>query len=74
MSKAVLVLDEMPSSCGMCKLEKNNRCCITGKGINTVVRPVDKCPLCHVPKRYNKQDSIPDYCRGWNDAIDEIGG
>lgn len=82
MSKAILVLDEMPECCADCScsfFERDNPklnliCSITQEDANNVGKP-DWCPLKEIPepmkdkcnKSYNKM-----YKAGWNDCIEEI--
>lgn len=81
MSKAVLVMDDMPECCADCYCgyferdtkELNLVCGATGEDANNVGKP-DWCPLRELPEKANH----PDYCdngrfdKGWNACLDEI--
>lgn len=89
MSKAILVID-MPESCSKCKflyefqgIKKCQLMNVLRAGAsklsqdNFTVRRHDKCPLAPMPKGKNWGSGTLGelhYCRGWNDAIDAIGG
>ena len=83
MSKAVLVLPEMPENCADCRLEDSeyNICKPTYKDVPFKSRfepeRPDWCPLRTLPEKYNSSydtDYGVGYIRGWNDAIEAIEG
>jgi hypothetical protein len=84
MAKAVLVMDEMPEDCTMCKFwnSKDDECYATGAeelSLNSEEAKPDWCPLRELPEkmkvcgRYPQPDGItPSYKIGWNACLDEI--
>ena len=75
MDNAILVID-MPSKCGECKLRMGMICTPTLKDIDSVNAKMDWCPLREVPQKkdyYYCDRSIWAYERiGYNACIDEI--
>ena len=83
MSKAILILDEVPHCCEMCYLcrirTKGRYCVKTGKYDNNFGRVQKNCPIKLLPKKKKDYESrishVDDYYeKGWNDCIDEILG
>ena len=84
MSKAVLVMDEMPEDCTMCKFwnSKDDEGYATGVeelSLNSEEAKPDWCPLRELPEkmkvcgRYPQPDGItPSYKIGWNACLDEV--
>ena len=84
MAKAVLIMDEKPEDCTMCKFwnSKDDECYATGieeLSLNSEEAKTDWCPLRELPekmkvcKRYPQPDGItPSYKIGWNACLDEI--
>ena len=88
MAKAVLIMDEMPEDCTMCKFwnSKDNECYATGieeLSLNSEEAKPDWCPLRKLPERmevcgtynaayYAKGGKMPSYKIGWNACLDEI--
>lgn len=84
MAKAVLVMDEMPEDCTMCKFwnSKDDECYATGVeklSLNSEEAKPDWCLLRELPEkmkvcgRYPQPDGItPSYKIGWNACLDEI--
>ena len=88
MGKAILVIDEMPETCGKCRLLDFGKCWGSSSylPLSTKVRPKE-CPLRPLPQK-NKYDvekyTTVDYendvtlghylNKGWNDCLDEILG
>ena len=85
MAKAVLVMDEMPEDCTVCKFynSETNECYATG--VENLFSPSDEeakpdwCPLRELPEkmkvcgRYPQPDGItPSYKIGWNACLDKI--
>ena len=88
MSKAILVLNEMPENCGCCPLniidakmvfEAQTHCSITGDSEDFYHKPKN-CPLKPLPKKkqidekYVSDISYALTCLGYNKCIDEILG
>lgn len=90
MSKAVLVLDEMPTSCSECDYMATSsfdgHVCILKvvaenyKKIGNEIKP-DWCPLRELPEKMNicgkypqPNGMTPSYKIGWNDCLNEITG
>lgn len=79
MSKAILVLDEMPDNCALCSLA-GNYCdewmAIKDDNGNFIRSP--RCPLIKAPKesiigQSRCSDCAKGYIHGWNDCLREIG-
>ena len=77
MSKAILVLDEMPSSCYECKLHNYHFCDANGESIDYDNRP-SHCLLKELPKIREVFNNCDDYLNGiddgWNSCLYEILG
>lgn len=85
MSKAVLVLDEMPTSCSECDYMATSsfdgHVCILKvvaenyKKIGNEIKP-DWCPLRELPGKVYHENFCDNgrYDRGWNECLDEITG
>ena len=86
MSKAILVMDEMPKNCLKCPIGKNisiplETCiqCPIGKCVideEVMIRP-DWCPLKPMPSKKDKptkSESVACFNSGYNSCIDEILG
>lgn len=84
MGKAILVIDEMPETCGKCRLLDFGKCWGSASylPLSTKVRPKE-CPLRPLPERmtadlyYKKTPYICNWeerSYGWNDCLDEILG
>ena len=85
MSKAILVIDNMPNTCEECELKYLDtgddayfgpnvfRCVIDGSEICKDDRHYD-CPLKPIPEKELIWNDDDDYQMGWNDCIDEILG
>ena len=85
MSKAVLVMDEMPEDCTMCKFwnSKDDECYATGVeelSLNSEEAKPDWCQLRELPER---EEELPvekyefgglgkAFTSGWNACLDEI--
>ena len=86
MSKAILVLDEMPGSCYECDFLDDDgdypMCRITtevyGYRFKTYENKMNKCPLKELPKKKKFDKSYRDdnagFVCGWNACLDEIVG
>lgn len=83
MSKAVLVLDEMPESCDDCPLFDGVSCSAEGDFIEygDSYHKQEWCPLRPLPEhmevcgRYPQPDGIvPSFKIGWNRCLDAITG
>ena len=86
MSKAILVMDNMPDKCGECEcsycdyddLHLNLICAVVGDNVSGSDKP-DWCPLREMPEKKktigteSETERIYMNC-GWNDCIDAIGG
>ncbi|MBS7050949.1 MAG: hypothetical protein KH160_13435 [Ruminococcus sp.] len=83
MAKAVLVMDEMPEDCTMCKLwnSKDDECYATGVeelSLNSEEAKPDWCPLRELPEKIPElksgyEDLSTSIRRvGWNACLDEI--
>nr|DAK79435.1 MAG TPA: hypothetical protein [Caudoviricetes sp.] len=83
MSKAVLVMDEMPEDCTMCKFwnSKDDECYATGVeelSLNSEEAKPDWCPLRELPEKIPElksgyEDLSTSIRRvGWNACLDEI--
>ena len=84
MSKAILILDKMPSSCFNCPVLMADFGICRSKNSKLIkfeeaYRKPDWCPLKEVPEKYT--DLVPtrdlhsgEYEYGWNACIDEILG
>lgn len=77
--KAILVLDEMPSSCLQCELSTDDDftcfCVVNSTECSTIKRP-DWCPLKPLPdKKPHTEDVLEVFTNtGYNACIDEILG
>ena len=83
MTKAVLVMDEMPEDCTMCKFwnSKDDECYATGVeelSLNSEEAKPDWCPLRELPEKKtgnsymnSKETGIVE---GWNAFLDAIEG
>lgn len=85
MTKAVLVMDEMPEDCTMCKFwnSKDDECYATGVeelSLNSEEAKPDWCPLRELPEK-KEELSVEEYefgglgkafVSGWNAYLDEI--
>lgn len=87
MSKAILVLDEMPGSCYECDFLDDDgdypMCRITtevcGYSFKTYKNKMNKCPLKQLPKKHVRDyPGYDGYITGWDDGwdacLDEILG
>ena len=86
MSKAILVMDNMPDKCGECECSYcdyddshlNLICAVVGDNVSGSDKP-DWCPLREMPEKKktigteSETERIYMNC-GWNDCIDAIGG
>ncbi len=81
MSKAILVLDDMPKSCEDCELCRDFYLCLRLGEIDESARENGtrdlRCPLKPLPEKkkefeekINHNDDF--YEKGWNDCLDEI--
>lgn len=80
MSRAILVLDEMPNECGACPLACGQFCMAKFKSVEVEWRP-SWCPLKEMPSKMAVEDigEYEDphllkigYVGGWNKCIEEI--
>lgn len=85
MAEAVLVMDEMPEDCTMCKFwnSKDDECYATGVeelSLNSEEAKPDWCPLRELPER---EEELPvekyefgglgkAFTSGWNTCLDKI--
>ena len=88
MSKAILILDEMPEccyDCGFCKFNGGYRngyfgrdCLLTGEEVqrdfDVTKSRHQSCPLKPMPERKEFDNQIPYEKGGWNDCIDYLTG
>lgn len=83
MAKAVLVMDEMPEDCTMCKFwnSKDDECYATGVeklSLNSEEAKPDWCPLRELPEKIPELKSGYEsidrtlHREGWNACLDEI--
>ena len=88
--KAILVLNEMPSSCSKCKLKSRlnceiegvTHCCNLAEGMIALDKGFEErlpnCPLKPMPEKKDRNKAVGDYlrgrCDGYNACIDEILG
>lgn len=83
MAKAVLVMDEMPEDCTMCKFwnSKDDECYATGVeelSLNSEEAKPDWCPLRELPEKIQELKSGYEsidrtlHREGWNACLDEI--
>lgn len=79
MSKAVLVLDEMPLCCEECRFTDSGGdiCCLCNKDISEheyQAQKPDWCPLRELPEKEDLQEQDENYIwsEGWNACINEI--
>ena len=77
MSKAILVLDEMPGSCCSCPLHNYHFCNITDEPIDEDHRP-NHCQLKSLPNKKETAfcNNMSQLCsfHGWNNCLSEILG
>ena len=71
MSKAILILDEMPGSCCGCLLHNYHFCNVTNKPIDEDVRP-DHCPLQEPPEYQLVWHEDSNWELGYNWCLDDI--
>lgn len=82
MSKVVLVLNEMPESCGNCRFTDSGGdvCCLCNKDISErefETKKPEWCPLRELPEKEDLRESEgADYIwsEGWNACLDAITG
>ena len=78
MSKAVLILEEMPSCCNDCPCfngaEDRSCCNYLEKDIEDILIIDKDCQLKPLPPRREYADESKVYKAGWNDCLDEILG
>ena len=82
MSKAILVIDDMPSCCEECfALDFHGdypRCIITdeqrGYNFNTRIQRMTHCPLKPAPKMQLLWNDDDDWVKGYNNCVREIMG
>ena len=79
MSKAVLVLEDMPERCYDCSFMDADEAClamsVSYTDVDTLKEKPDWCPLRRLPERrkpLNKKGYRSGYIEGWNDAVDAI--
>ena len=89
MSKAILVMDNMPDKCGECECSYcdyddphlNLICAVVGDNVSGSDKP-DWCPLREMPEKLPLQGDVSDLQKmleemrraSWNACIDAIGG
>ena len=89
MSKAILVMDNMPAKCGECECSYcdyddphlNLICAVVGDNVSGSDKP-DWCPLREMPEKLPLQGDVSDLQKmleemrreSWNACIDAIGG
>ena len=89
MSKAILVMDNMPDKCGECECSYcdyddphlNLICAVVGDNVRGSDKP-DWCPLREMPEKLPLQGDVSDLQKmleemrraSWNACIDAIGG
>ena len=89
MSKAILVMDNMPDKCGECECSYcdyddphlNLICAVVGDNVSGSDKP-DWCPLREMPEKLPLQGDVSDLQKmleemrraSWNACIDSIGG
>ena len=89
MSKAILVMDNMPDKCGECECSYcdyddphlNLICAVVGDNVCGSYKP-DWCPLREMPEKLPLQGDVSDLQKmleemrraSWNACIDAIGG
>lgn len=89
MSKAILVMDNMPDKCGECEClycdyddpHLNLICAVVGDNVSGSDKP-DWCPLREMPEKLPLQGDVSDLQKmleemrraSWNACIDAIGG
>lgn len=79
MSKAILILNEMPESCNDCRIQ-DYYCVVTGEPVGTTEMPLPPpswCPLHPMPEpkecpSYFMSDELYGYERGWNECLRAI--
>ena len=73
MSKAILILDEMPKQCNICPLFE--KYCDVDKDFSlTGFKRAGGCPLKPLPQKEDDLRYLDSYAKGFNDCIDEILG
>jgi hypothetical protein len=75
MSKAILILDKMPSGCDECPLHNYHFCDVNGDPIDEDIRP-SHCLLKEAPEHQLEwyDDESSNWERGYNACLDEILG
>lgn len=84
MSKAILILNEMPSCCNNCPcfngVEDRSDCNLLEKEIEDILIIDKDCPLKPIPhndfideaESYQTEEEYKAYVSGWNECLDEI--
>ena len=85
MSKAILIMKDIPNRCSQCKLCQLDRigyyCAANEKGISNIYIKQNWCPLYELPQKKEPtqlplspllQMQYTDYKQGWNDCLEYI--